>query len=90
MKSCPNSASTNVDYNQNTDAENFAEGKTNLNQEKQKTQNKRKGKEEIETRENNRLERGDITNQKCEAVGAGQLPSENEEITKTIMAANKM
>lgn len=43
-KSCPNLALTNADYNWNTDAKNFAEGKISINQEKQSRQKKRKGK----------------------------------------------
>lgn len=62
MKSCPSSAPTNVDYNWNTDAENFAEVKTNLSQEKQKIENKRRAKEETEKRKNSRLGRGEIAN----------------------------
>lgn len=46
-KSGPNSAPRNVDYNRNTDANNFAKEKITLNQEKKSREKKRKGKEEI-------------------------------------------
>lgn len=90
-KSCPNSAPTNVYYNWNTDANNFAKKKITVNQEKQSREKKRKGKEEVgDKRDKRTLERGEVTNERCEVGDAGQLLSDNKKgIIKTIVAGTR-
>ena len=90
-KSCPNAAPTNVDYNWNTVANNFAKEKITINQENQRERKKERGRRGWKQK-GKRVHHKGVQSLMRDAKwgGAGQLLSDNKgEIIKTIMAGTR-